>query len=940
MSAHAFRTRTRRRAAIQRAVVSIDALEPRRLLAATLDAGVLTVTGTDDNEDISIALAGTTLSVTRNGASDGVFDTAVTPVTAILVDAGTGNDSVSLAGVPINATVVGGDGNDTLVGGAGSDSLAGGDGNDIFFAQDGAADTLDGGDGNDTASTRDRSIDTLVGIEAGIPAPALSVTVSGGAPFANGATINLGAVTQGQTGPTRTFTVTNTGDDVLTLGAVSVPAGFVLADPLVGPLNPGESESFTVQVDTSVAGPKTGTVTFANSDPNQNPFTFTVNATVNPIPPQLPEITVTFNGNALTDGQAAAIDFGSVQQGATGPTLTFTVTNDGDSVLTLGSLALPPGFSVVDGLVATLSPGASDNFIVRLDTAAAGAKGGQVSVSNNDTDEDPFNFAIAGTVTPVTPPTAPDIDVSIKNPAGPVDNGNSTIDFGNREAGTRGPTRTFRIYNRGNATLDLGQITLPAGFKFAAQPNKTTLAPGDGTSFTIQLDISAAGRRDGFVEIANNDPDEGPFRFRIIGNVVSVGTGPIPEVTVNMLRKGQFRGVSSGGSTFALADAAAGSSAAKVARVFRVANDGNATLNLGKLSVPNGFVVLDGLVRSLAPGKSDTFSIAVDPKSGVGNKSGKVSFTTNDKDENPYTFNVAAAVTSGPPGGAPEVSVKVSDGTDIADGATTPFSFGAANRGAKAPTRTFRVYNTGNADLTVGAVSVPAGFTLIDPLVGPIKPGGAESFVVRMDTAAAGAKSGQISFSTSDANENPFNFAIAGVVNNPPPSTGPAVTASLAGGTLTVNGTASIDTISFALGSNGLTVTGNGKTVSGSPFNGVARIVVNGNDGDDRIVLGAINLPATLNGGNGNDTLIGGNANDLLQGNAGNDNLDGGAGNDTLLGGIGNDVLTGGAGLDVLRGEDGNDTLNAADGIADNVIDGGGGTDAIHKDRVDPSAGA
>jgi Ca2+-binding RTX toxin-like protein len=261
-------------------------------------------------------------------------------------------------------------------------------------------------------------------------------------------------------------------------------------------------------------------------------------------------------------------------------------------------------------------------------------------------------------------------------------------------------------------------------------------------------------------------------------------------------------------------------------------------------------------------------------------------------------------------------------------------------QGGAAPTRTFRIRNDGQGTLNVGTISVPGGFTLTTPFAGSILPGGTASFTVRMETGSAGNKSGQVSFSNNDSNESPFNFAIAGTVSAVTGG-GPLVTASLSSGTLTVNGTATIDTISFGLSGSGLTVTGNGKTVSGSPFNGVKRIVVNGNDGADRIVVGpGINLPATLNGGNGNDTLVGGDAADSLTGGGGNDNLDGGAGDDRLLGGIGDDVLTGGAGLDSLKGEDGNDTLNAADGLADLFVDGGPGNDTVHKDRVDPGNGS
>jgi len=208
-----------------------------------------------------------------------------------------------------------------------------------------------------------------------------------------------------------------------------------------------------------------------------------------------------------------------------------------------------------------------------------------------------------------------------------------------------------------------------------------------------------------------------------------------------------------------------------------------------------------------------------------------------------------------------------------------------------------------------------------------------------MDTASAGNKGGQVSFGNNDSNESPFNFVVSGTVTAAPTS-GPLVTAALSGGTLTVNGTSTTDTISLVAGSKGrVTVAGNGKTVSGSPFSGVARIVVNGNDGSDRIDASTMVVPITLNGGNGDDTLIGGNGADLLSGGAGNDNLTGNAGNDTLLGGIGNDVLTGGEGLDSLKGEDGNDTLNGADGLADLLIDGGSGADTIHKDRVDNASG-
>jgi Ca2+-binding RTX toxin-like protein len=358
----------------------------------------------------------------------------------------------------------------------------------------------------------------------------------------------------------------------------------------------------------------------------------------------------------------------------------------------------------------------------------------------------------------------------------------------------------------------------------------------------------------------------------------------------------------------------------RTARTFRVLNDGNATLSIGKVSVPAGFVVLDGLGSSLAPGQTDNLVIAVDSRTGLGNKSGQVSFATNDSSENPFSFAVSGAVAAGAPGGRPEISVVMTNGQVIADGATSPVSFGSVQRDGRVPTRTFRVRNDGNAALTVGAVTVPAGFAVIDKLVGPIAPGAMESFTVSLDTHAPGNRAGSITIANNDSNESPFNFAVSGAVAAPP-SSGPAVTAALSGGTLTVNGTSTIDTIALALSSGGVSVVGNGKTIGGSPFHGVNRIVVNGNDGDDRIDAARVSIPVTINGGNGNDTLVGG------------------SGADNLSGGNGNDALFGGPGIDVFHGDEGADTLTATDGLADALVDGGGGNDSIRKDRIDNATG-
>jgi Ca2+-binding RTX toxin-like protein len=151
---------------------------------------------------------------------------------------------------------------------------------------------------------------------------------------------------------------------------------------------------------------------------------------------------------------------------------------------------------------------------------------------------------------------------------------------------------------------------------------------------------------------------------------------------------------------------------------------------------------------------------------------------------------------------------------------------------------------------------------------------------------------------------------------------------------------------------------------------GSASISVAAGNMDDIVVV-ALSMPATLNGGDGDDALTAGPVADTLNGGAGSDLLDGGAGPDTLsggadvdtadysnrtgnvsvgldnvaddgesgenddvrsdvqnvLGGAGDDTLTGSLGTNVLDGNGGNDSLDG--GLGPDTLNGGPGTDTV-----------
>lgn len=116
-------------------------------------------------------------------------------------------------------------------------------------------------------------------------------------------------------------------------------------------------------------------------------------------PAGAPEIRVEQSGGAIVlDGRYTPIDFGTVKQGASSPTQTFTVINHGDDPLSLGAIQVPRGFTVTEGLPASLAPGASNTFTVALSTSTAGYFGGRIHIANNDADEADYDFSVEGIV--------------------------------------------------------------------------------------------------------------------------------------------------------------------------------------------------------------------------------------------------------------------------------------------------------------------------------------------------------------------------------------------------------------------------------------------------------------------------------------------------------------------------------------------------------------
>lgn len=119
----------------------------------------------------------------------------------------------------------------------------------------------------------------------------------------------------------------------------------------------------------------------------------------------------------------------------------------------------------------------------------------------------------------------------------------------------------------------------------------------------------------------------------------------------------------------------------------------------------------------------------------------------------------------------PEIAVAGLNDTEIVDGETTPTAaagtdFGDVDVDGGSVTRTFTVTNSGAAalNLTGAQITGPnaAAFSFANLPVATVIPGGSFTFDVTFDPTEGGLNEATIELSTSDPDENPFDFAIVG----------------------------------------------------------------------------------------------------------------------------------------------------------------------------------
>ncbi len=554
----------------------------------------------------------------------------------------------------------------------------------------------------------------------------------------------------------------------------------------------GGSESFIILFDPSDLGVRSATVSIANTDLDENPYTFDIQGTGS----GPPEIDITGNNVSIIDGDTSPsvtddTYFGSVDIVTGSANHTFTISNSGDSNLNLtGSPAVAlsgsqaADFSLTTQPSSTISPnGGVTTFVVHFNPSATGIRTALISIANNDPDENPYSFNIQGTGS-----ASPEMDI-MGNNISIIDGATSTSvsdgsDFGNTDINTGSQTNAFSINNSGSGSLTLTgspMVTVfgthASDFTVNQQPASATVAAQGGIqTFQITFDPPTAGLRQATVSITNDDADESPYTFAI------QGTGTInPEIDILGNGVSIANGASSPSSndSTAFGDALVGGTTHTV--TYIIENTGPAPLNLTgswPLVAISGthagdFSVLSAPSSPVAAGESTSFQISFDPLTS-GTRSATLTITNDDLDEGIYTFDIQG---TGVGGTATLCEIDVQGKlTSIASGDSSPSlsdgtDFGSVNYNVGTLSQTFMISNSGTEDLILTRspiVSIygthASDFSITSQPSSPVAPAGSVPFIVSFNPSAPGLRTAEINIEHNDGDdaENPYIFTIQG----------------------------------------------------------------------------------------------------------------------------------------------------------------------------------
>jgi hypothetical protein len=390
--------------------------------------------------------------------------------------------------------------------------------------------------------------------------------------------ITFPKTTVGQT-TTQTATLTNTGNDSVTVTQLALSSTEFAVSGLTTPLTlgPGQSSKFQVSYHTKSATTTSGTLSAMTSHGGHSSH-----AKLNV---QSGSVTTSL---ALS---ATALNFGSVLVNGSS-TQNVTLKNSGSSDLQVSQIGVAGNGFSVGGVTApvTIPAGQSATLQTKYSPTTAGGNTGTITISSNATNATAnvtlSGNGVAGTYTMSLSP--------------------ASLSFGNVNAGSTAK-QTVQLSNTGNSSVTLTQVAASgSGISVSGISTPVTIAPSQNVSVTVQYAPSASGTTSGSVTFTNTQGV----------NAVEAVTGVGVQAGISLTPgSASFGSVVSGNTN---------------SQTIQIKNSGTSNLTVSQATVTGTGFSVSGLTLplNLAPGQSGNFNVQYAPQA-AGNVNGAVSIVSN-----------------------------------------------------------------------------------------------------------------------------------------------------------------------------------------------------------------------------------------------------------------------------------------------------------------------
>lgn len=464
----------------------------------------------------------------------------------------------------------------------------------------------------------------------------------------------------------RSFTILNNGNTVLTVTNITLPSGFT-ADWSSGTIAAGASHVVVVTFAPVAATSYSGTVTVV-SDKTSGTNTLAASGV----------------GAARVISLSGNLAFGDITVGQTA-TKQLTISNTGNRALTVNSITFPTDFS--GGFVGTIAAGGSQVVNVTFSPTVEQAYSDVITVLSNKT---------SGTNTRAVTGNGVVTATAIIQLTG-------SLVFGSILTGST-LTKTLRITNGGDTTLNVSGITYPSGFTGAYSG---AIASGAFHDVVVTFSPVANTTYSGTVTVAS-DATGGT------NTTTASGTGVAPTTKIIALSGNLGFGNVVIGSTST--------------HTLTIANSGSAILTVTSITLPTGFT--GSFSGTIDPGTSQDVVISFSP---LLNQSYDGTITVvSDKTSGTDTIAVTGS------GAQPTTRVILLTGN---------LAFGNVQKNHTV-IRPLTVANTGTDNLVVTSVTAPTGFS-VDWTSGTIAPGTTQNVNVSFSPTAQQPYGGDITVASN-----------------------------------------------------------------------------------------------------------------------------------------------------------------------------------------------